>query len=117
MVGASPLIDITLLPVPVGEQEKVISDYLSADNIISGIGIFCSSSSLMKEIWKSILFWLTNMSQTGDSVTWGETRSGVFSVKSAARLAFRDWELGIVDPIWKLVWKIILTVPRLKFFL
>lgn len=71
----------------------------------------------MKEIWKSILFWLTNMSQTGDSVTWGETRSGVFSVKSAARLAFRDWELGIVDPIWKLVWKIILTVPRLKFFL
>ena len=26
---------------------------------------------------------------------------GVFSVKSAARMAFRDWELGIVDPIFE----------------
>ena len=50
LVGASPLIDITLLPVPVGEQEKVISDYLSADNLISGIGIFCSPNERDLEI-------------------------------------------------------------------
>lgn len=76
--------------------------YLSADNLISAIGIFCSSSSLMKEILKSILFWLTKMSETGDSVTWGETRE--YSL-SNLRPQFRDWELGILDPILKLVWK------------
>lgn len=32
---------------------------------------------------------------------WGQCHlgRGVFSVKSAVRLSFRDWELGIVDPI------------------
>lgn len=47
-------------------------------------------------------------------LTFIRYKTGTFCI---VRCTHPSFLLIIHDPIWKLVWKIILTVPRLKFFL